>query len=189
MLDSAGVREYYATPITRVTSITPSRRNRRRFVHVRIEVDDVGKLNRAAPFAWSAYQFRRDGNLFLFRQTVGRAAGKDVGQVGWTGGESVAFRLHLPSKIVYHNAAPDNLRRGNILIWEQSLQDRLRGQPLVMDARIETQSILYRTLWLFATTFAVVAVMFGVLIWWILRRGAQAKGDADSVRGPDASAA
>ena len=43
--------------------------------------------------------------------------------------------LHLPSKITYHNAGAANLRRGNILVWEQSLGDRLRGEPLVLDAR------------------------------------------------------
>jgi len=36
---------------------------------------------------------------------------------------------------------------------------------------METQSILYRTLWLFAATFAAVAVAFGFVIWWVMRRG------------------
>ena len=36
---------------------------------------------------------------------------------------------------------------------------------------MQTQSILYRTLWLFAATFLAVAVAFAITIWWILRRG------------------
>ena len=60
----------------------------------------------------------------------------------------MAFRLHLPSKIRSTTPARD-VRRGNILVWEQPLADRLRGAPLTLDARMETQSILYRTLWLF----------------------------------------
>ena len=36
---------------------------------------------------------------------------------------------------------------------------------------MQTQSILYRTLWLFALTFVVVALAFAALIWWIVRRG------------------
>ncbi len=89
----------------------------------------------------------------------------------------MAFRLHLPSEIVYHNAGPGNPKRGNILVWEQPLADRLRGEPLVpgpnpsLDARMKSQSILYRTLWLFGATFVVVAVMFVLVIWWILRQG------------------
>ena len=63
-----------------------------------------------------------------------------------------------------------NSRRGNILVWEQSLADRLRGAPLTLDARMETQSILYRTLWLFGATFVAVAVSFGLVIWWVVGR-------------------
>jgi hypothetical protein len=84
----------------------------------------------------------------------------------------VAFRLHLPSKITYHNTGSDP-RRGNILVWEQPLAERLRGVPMTLEARMQTQSILYRTLWLFGATFVAVALSFGVLLWWILRRGAK----------------
>ena len=110
-------------------------------------------------------------------ENVGENGVKNGANVGWTGKELVAFRLHLPSEIVYHNAGPENPKRGNILVWEQPLADRLRGEPLVpgpdpsLDARIKSQSILYRTLWLFGATFAAVALMFVVVIWWILRRG------------------
>ena len=59
-------------------------------------------------------------------------------------------------------------------MWEQPLADRLRGAPLALDARMDTQSILYRTLWLFGVTFVAVIVTFGVVIWWVLRRGSAA---------------
>jgi len=118
------------------------------------------------PFAWSTYRYERDGDLYAYRQSIGQAANKSVGNVGWTGRELVAFRLHLPSKTAYHNTRPP--RRGNILVWEQSLDDRLDGVPLVLDARMETQSILYRTLWLFGTTLVAVAVTFALVIWWVV---------------------
>ena len=60
--------------------------------------------------------------------------------------------------------------RGNILTWEQPLADRLRGTPLVLDARMDPQSILYRTLWLFGWTVVAVAITFVFVIWWIRRR-------------------
>jgi hypothetical protein len=182
-LDREKVRDDFSSPVTHVTRVSSSRRSNRRFVHVRLEVDDVRRLSEAAPFAWSAYRFARDGNLFVYRQTIGRAAGVDVGPVGWTGGEIVGFRVHVPSKIAYHNALPDNLKRGNILVWEQPFADRLRGVPLVLDARMETQSILYRTLWLFGLTFVAVAVVLAVLIWWVLRRAGKS---ADPQRGAPA---
>jgi hypothetical protein len=171
-LDRDKVREFYTTPVTHVAATpTTSRRGGRRFVHVRLDVADIRRLGEAAPFAWSRYEFNRDGDLYGFRQQVGQSAGKDVGNVGWDGREVVAFRLHLPSEIVDHNAGPGYPRRGNILAWEQPFSDRRRGQPLVFDVRIKSQSILYRTLWLFAATVATVAVMFVIVIWWILRRG------------------
>ena len=116
-VDTAAVRAYYSSENTHVTRVSPFRRNNRRYVHVRLDVDDIRKLGEAAPFAWSVYRFQRDGNLFVYRQLIGGAAGKDVGNVGWNGRELVAFRLHLPSKIRYHNTPSGVEGRGNILTW------------------------------------------------------------------------
>jgi hypothetical protein len=177
--DREPFQRYFSTAHTRVTRVTSSRRNGRRFVHVRVEVDDVRRLGEAAPFSWSTYRFDRVDDRFRYQQTVGPAAG--VGDNGshreraalnaaWSGGESVAFRLHLPSKIEFHNTGRA-IGRGNSLVWEQPLADRLHGAPLDLEARMQTQSILYRTLWLFALTFVTVALAFAAVIWWIVRRG------------------
>ena len=176
-VDRNRVREYFSSPVTQVTRVTTWRRNNRRFVQVRLDIGDVTRLAEAKPFAWSTYQFKRDGasDLFLYLQTVGASARKEVGNVGWTGHELAAFRLHLPSKIEYHNAGPDNPKRGNILAWEQSLDERLRGVPLTLDARMHTQSILYTALWLFGATFVAVVIMFVIVIFWIVRRGRKAE--------------
>ena len=169
-VDTAGVRAFYTGAQTRVVRVSASRRQNRRFVHVRLEVDDVRRLQEASPFAWSTYRFEQHDGDYAYEQKVGAAAARDVGAVGWNGGELVAFRLHLPSKILYNNSGGP-IRRGNILVWEQRLADRLRGVPVVLDARMDTRSILYTTLWLFGTTFAAVAVAFVIVIWWVVRRG------------------
>lgn len=170
-VDRASVRDYFATPATRVRRLNLSRRQNRRFVHLRIDVDDVTRLPEAAPFAWSSYEFSRAGETFEYRQLVGASVGLPVGEVGWTGRELVAFRVHVPSQVVDHNAGAGNLKRGNILVWEQPLTDRLRGEPLALHARLETTSILSRTLVLFATTLGAVGAVFGLIIWLMLRRG------------------
>jgi hypothetical protein len=183
-VDRDAIRAYYAqTSSTRVGRVTTSRRSGRRFVHVRADVDDIRRLGETAPFAWSSYELRKEGHLFLYRQVIGASAAKDVGRVGWNGNEMVAFQLHLPSKITGTDPGTD-VRRGNIVAWEQPLADRLRGAPLTLDARMEAQSILYRTLWLFGATFIAVAAAFGVVIWWVLRRGAPEA----AVVGPGSSA-
>ena len=172
-IDRAAIHDYFSSPATHVTWVRPSRRSGRRFAHVRLEVDDIRGLSQAAPLAWSTYRFQKNGDLFVYRQSVGAAAGKDVGKVGWTGREIVAFRLHLPSKIRDNNSGGE-IRRGNILVWEQPLTDRMRGVPVDIEAQMDPQSILYRTLWLFGATFVAVAMAFGLVIWWVFRRGTAA---------------
>jgi len=169
--DAAAVRAYFTTPQTHVARVSSSRRSNRRFAHVRLDVTDIHRLAEAAPFAWSTYQFQQRDNLFIYLQSVGASAGKDPGATGWTGRELVAFRLHLPSRIRYHNTRGVE-SRGNILAWEQPLTDRLRGQPLQIEARMDTQSILYTTLWLFGTTVLIVVAAFTGVIWWVMRGGA-----------------
>jgi hypothetical protein len=172
-LDRDAVRRFYTTPVTRVVQVRESRRRGRRFVHVRLDVDDIRRLGEAGPFSWSIYDFRRKDTQYLYCQSIGAAVNKGVGDVGWTGRELIAFRLHLPSVIDYHNAGAGNQRRGNILVWEQMLTDRLRGAPLVLDARMRTQSILYSALYLFGATLVAVAVMFGLVIVAIRRSGSR----------------
>ena len=174
-VDRDAVRRFYTTPITHVTSINESRRDGRRFVHVRLDADDIRQLGDTAPFKWSAYELRLQDDRYVYRQALGPAAGAPGASPDWTGRELVAFRLHLPSRIEYHNAAAANLKRGNILVWEQPLADRLRGVPLVMDAQMRTQSILYSALSLFALTCVAVAVLFGIVIVWVRRSGKTAE--------------
>ena len=113
-----------------------------------------------------------------------RPEGKPASRVGWDGTELVAFRMHLPSRITYHNAPSHRTERGNILEWEQTLADRLRGTPIDIDVQLETQSILARTLLLFATTVVAALVTLAVVIWWIARRGHAASSRGQEAPGP-----
>ncbi len=170
--DRDRLRAFYEGPGATVTAVSSSRRYGRRFVHVSIDVADIRSLQRLAPFAWSSYRFDRDGDVYEFKQTVGApAAGKAVEDVGWDGSELIAFRLHLPSKIPFHNAPSRRVERGNILEWEQPLADRLQGAPIDIQVQMETQSILARTLLLFGSTIVAAILTFAAVIWWVSRRG------------------
>jgi hypothetical protein len=115
----------------------------------------------------------------VFSQVVGPAALKPGGlqNYGWDGSEIVAFRLHLPSKILHHTARdletnePTQPTRGNILAWEQHLADRLDGQAVNIFVEMESESILHRTLWLFAAAFTSAVLVLVLLIWWAMRKG------------------
>jgi hypothetical protein len=176
-LDREAVRAFYSTPVTRVGRINQYRRSNRRFVYVRIDVDDIRQAGGAAPFSWSTYDFRREGDEYVYRQSIGAATKSGAVNAGWNGRELVAFRIHLPSKITSHNRESD-FRRGNILALEQPLTDRLRGEPLTLDARMQTQSILYRTLFLFGGTVVAVAMTFALVIVVVLRSGTRRTGRA-----------
>jgi hypothetical protein len=173
------VRAFYEGPGVTVTALSSSRRYGRRFVHVSMDVADVRSLQRLAPFAWSTYRFAREGDVYEFKQAVGAPAGRSISDTGWDGSELVAFRMHLPSKIAYHNAPSRRTERGNILEWEQTLAERLRGTPIDIDVQIETQSILARTLLLFGAMIVAAFATLAAIIWWVARRG-RAEGFADS---------
>jgi hypothetical protein len=179
--DRDRIQHFYEGPGVTVTAMSSSRRYGRRFVHVSMDVADVRAFERLAPFAWSTYKFAREGELYEFKQRVGASAGRQVSDVGWDGTELVAFRMHLPSKIAYHNAPSHRTERGNILEWEQTLADRINGTPIDIDVQLETQSILARTMVLFATTVVAALATFALVIWWVARKGQRSNGRGQQV--------
>jgi len=180
-VDRDKIRAAYTSPVTEVRRVSrPWRRYGRRFVQVRVHTSDIRRLSEAAPFAWSTYELSASGGDHIYRQTVGPSAFKPASlqNVGWNGSELVAFRMHLPSRIIEHNSRdPDtdqtnSVQRGNIVAWEQHLADRLDGKPVTLAIRMSSQSILYRTLWLFAGAFGAAVLVLGGIIWWTFRKGA-----------------
>ena len=149
-------------------SVSLARRDGRRFVHATVDVDDVEQLGRLAPFSWSEYQLGRRQDAIEFRQHVGAPAAAGA-PAAWTGDELVAFRIHLPSEIVFHNSQQET-QRGNILEWEQPLSDRLAGTPLDIEVQLEPTSILTQTLLLFGSTAAAAIATLAGVVWWISRR-------------------
>lgn len=179
-LDSDAIRAAYQSPTTEVTRVSPPwHRRGRRFVQVRVAVSDIRKLHEVAPFSWSHYGLAPQNGVTVFTQHVGASAFKPgtLQNVGWDGTEIVAFRLHLPSKVRWHNSRDldtnetNAIARGNILGWEQHLADRLDGKPVDIRVEMESQSILYRTLWLFGGAFLAAVTLLLALIWWTIRKG------------------
>lgn len=179
-------RAAYTSPYAEVTGVSVWTHHGRRFVGVRLRIPDVRTLSKAPPFAWAVYDLHGEGDQAIYRQTV-TGKGTPDPSAGWRGDELIAFRLHLPARIRFHNSrdfrtgAVRDVGRGNILTWEQTLRDRIDGKPIawsgghqpgVMEAHMDRQSILYRTLWLFAIAFGAAIVVLAALIWLTMRRGA-----------------
>jgi hypothetical protein len=184
------VREVYTSPQAEVLRVITWTKSGRRFVGVRLRIPDIRALPKAAPFAWSSYDLHQEDGHHVWRHTLGAPA-HSAGSVdtGWKGDEFVGFRVHLPSRVLFYNARdvddPSRIRtidRGNIITWEQRLVDRLQNQPIawaedrapgVMEIRMDSQSILYRTLWLFALAFTGAVAVLAFFIWMAMRRGSK----------------
>lgn len=178
----------YASDQTRVGRVSTWTRHGRRFIGVRIAIDNVRTLPQVAAFSWASYDLHQEGEQVVFRQRLSKPASSAApASLGLTGNELVAFRLHLPARIRFQNSRwldRDESRpasRGNIVTWEQRFEDRLKGQPIayaedrtpdVMEVRMDRESILYRTLWLFGIAFAAAILVLAGLIWLTMRRGA-----------------
>lgn len=177
-IDRDKIRSLYESAPTRVTRISrPWSRNGRRFVQIRVSTDDVRSLSRLTPFAWARYGFESKpsegsaGESVVYRQTLGESAARPVAGVTWTGGDIVAVRLHLPSRIQWHNAPSKTVDRGNIVGWEQSMLDRLADVPLDIEVHMQPGTILVSTLSVFAISLGLaLAVLVGVA-WWLVRKG------------------
>ena len=176
-LEREQVRLFFTTPQCPDVRVgQPWIRHGRRFVQIRIQAPDVLRLRSCGPLAWSTYGLTRDGQALHFTQDVGHLKDGDPGVVNWDGSEIVGFKLHLPSRILFHNVkrlddgSNGQAERGNILTWEQKLADRRAGQPVQMEVRIDSESILYRTLWLFGGAFVAAVLVLVTLIWGTIRR-------------------
>jgi hypothetical protein len=179
-VDREAIRRLLTATGCQVTRIPePWRRHGRRFLQIRLSVDDVKDLGRCVLTNWSTYsglERLRDGSA-RYRQTVGPSAGGNPGKVNWDGSEIIAFKLHLPSTILEHNAqavdahGPREPERGNILTWEQRLSDRRAGVPIAISVRMDQQSILAHTLVLFVGAFIAALITLGVVVWALKRNG------------------
>lgn len=174
------VRAAYQSAVATVRSVPrPWRRKGRAFVQINLDIPDIRRAHELAPLSWSRYELTEADGFHTFRQTVGASALRPgtLPRFGWDGQEIVAFRLRLPSRILEHNARdlekdePTGITRGNILAWEQHMADRLDGRPVTIAVRMESQSILWRTLWLFFGAFTAAVLTIGGLIWWTVRKG------------------
>ena len=172
LLDRNKIRDLFTSPGVRVIHVTSWRRLGRRFVQVSLAVDDITKLGSSRAFSWATYTLQRKDGLVTYKQVLGAAANVPVPDLKakLRGNELVAFRIHIPSRIKYHNAGEGNLRRGNILVWEQEFAARQIGSPLELEARFEETSILYSTLMLFAVSGLLALAVLAGLIWWVMKK-------------------
>jgi hypothetical protein len=83
----------------------------------------------------------------------------------------MAVRFHLPSKIYEHKSATDGVERGNIVCWRQDVAAALRGERLEFGAVMDSRSILFSTVTLFAGAMALATLILGGGLYLVARHG------------------
>ena len=170
-VDRDAVRAFYECPGVEVVRVSrPWQREGRRFVQVRVDAGDVQALSGCRAFSWATYAVARERGTMRYTQRIG-AATSSAAAPGWHGGELVAVRMHLPSRITFHNAPSREVERGNILTWEQPLRNRLAGEAIDIDVRMDERSILQRTLTVFGMAVAAALLLLTAVVWWVVRKG------------------
>jgi hypothetical protein len=88
-------------------------------------------------------------------------------------GGLMAVRFHLPSRIYEHRNASLGVERGNIVSWTQDLGQALQGRPLALGATLDSRSILWSTVTLFAAAIGAALLILGLALWLAARRGSR----------------
>jgi len=178
-VDRDAVRAFYGCQGAEVIRVSrPWERAGRRFVQVRVDAPDLHALSTCRAFGWATYALTREQGTMRYTQRIGAPAAPSGALTpqgaGWTGDELVAVRMHLPSRITFHNAPSREVERGNILTWEQPLRSRLAGEPIEIDVRMDERSILRRTMTVFALAVAAALVLLAAIVWRVRKAGQKA---------------
>lgn len=176
--DRQATREAIAKAGCPVTYVgRPWTRGGRHFVQIRLAAPELASLSSCPLLSWSTYALEPFEGGLRYHQQVGAPAGTTPDGVQWSGQELVAFRVYVPSRVRWHNikrledGTDGDMERGNIGSWEQTLADRRAGKPIDIDVRMDAESILHRTLWLFAGSLIAAALTLTTLIWWVRQKG------------------
>ena len=184
--DRDATREIIAKSGCPVTYVgRPWSRSGRHFVQIRLAVAEIASFSSCPLLSWSTYALEPFEDGLRYHQRVGAPSGSTPAGVAestlpgveWSGQELVAFRVHVPSRVRYHNVkrledgSDGDMDRGNIGSWEQTLADRRAGKPIDIEVRMDAESILRRTLWLFAGSIVAAALTMVTIVWFVKRRG------------------
>ena len=152
-----------------VRKVTITHRKGRPYLFVSARFDDVNALAGTPAFPDLQIGLRPlDGHL----RREGRwsrppsPAGPPVDAFGL-----MAVRFHLPSKVYGHDNAAGGVERGNIVGWKQDVAQALGGASLTFGATIDSRSILWSTVGLFAAAIAAAFAIIAVALLLVFRRG------------------
>jgi len=153
----------------RVRRVTVTHRKGRAYLFVSADFEDVNALPATPAFPDLQISLRpQAGRLRLegrWSPPV-RPPGPPLDSFG-----VMAVRFHLPSKVYGHDNAAGGVERGNIVAWKQEVARALAGDALSFGATIDSRSILWSTVGLFAAAIATGLGIIAAALVLVFRRG------------------
>ena len=162
-------RDLFERAGLRVRKVTITHRRGRPYLFLHANFDDVNALAGTPAFPDLQIALRpRDGHLRLEGRWARPPAppGPPVDGFGL-----MAVRFHLPSKVYGHDNAAGGVERGNIVGWRQDVARALAGDGLAFGASIDSRSILWSTVGLFAAAIVTGLGIIAVALFVVVRRG------------------
>lgn len=163
-----GARDLFARSGLHVRRVELIHRRGRAYLYVSARFDDVNRLGGTAAFPDLRIALHPDGERLRLEGQWQRPASA---RAAADGDGLMAVRFHLPSKIYRHENAHDGLERGNILGWRQEVAPALAGRGLAFGALMDTRSIFYSTVGLFAGAVLAALGLLGLIVYFVRRKG------------------
>jgi hypothetical protein len=160
----------------RVRRVTVTHRHGQAYLFLSADFEDVNRLSGTPAFPDLQIALRpQDSRLRLDGRWARPTApgGPPAGGFGL-----MAVRFHLPSRVYGHENAAGGVERGNIVAWRQDVSQALAGGALVFGATIDSRSILWSTVGLFATAIAAGLGIVALALFLVFWRGRRAEKTA-----------
>jgi hypothetical protein len=167
----ASARALFERSGLRVRRVTLTQRGGRPYLFVAADFDDVNRLAGSPAFPDLAIGLTRRGDQLELAGSWKRAGppSPDAPREGL-----VAVRFHLPSKVYAHRNASGGVERGNIVAWREGLAAVLDGRRVEFGASLDSRSILWSTVGLFAVAIVLALSLLAGALLWVRRRGRRA---------------
>jgi hypothetical protein len=165
----AAARELFERSGLRVRRVTVTHRKGRPYLFVSADFEDVNALPGTPAFPDLEIALRSTGDRLRLEGRWSRPAGSPGPPVDGMG--LMAVRFHLPSKVYGHDNAAFGVERGNIVSWRQDVAQGLAGRALAFGATLDSRSILWSTVGLFAAAIVIGVVLIAGALFLVFRRG------------------
>jgi hypothetical protein len=163
------VRAAFEASGLHVRRVTLIHRGGRPYLFVAADFADVNRIGGTTALPDLRISLTRDGDRLVLSGGWLRPAA--AARLPAPADGLMAVRFHLPSKIYEHRNAALGVERGNILTWRQDVAAALGGQPLDFGAVLDSRSILWSTVGLFAAAIVGALAILAAAIVLIVRKG------------------